>query len=550
MASIGRFVRHHPDVVAVTIVVLIALAFRLSFALRIAPFVSKDSQSYFLPAWDLVHGGDFQLGLRRTPGYPAFAALALILFGDDLRGLALGQHLLGVGTAALTYVLGRLTFGLVAGLLGGLLVAMSAPLLVYEHYILTESLFAFVLTAALAAIAAAWRRRSARLWLLSGLLVGLAALVRPVGQAIVPLALVAALLAPAGATGAKPQRSRRALISAALMLAGFSALIVPWTIRNQLTHNLAGPSTFGRTLIARTAYYDRGFTFYDPQRPADDPDPARLRARKIIQEGADRRESDGTIAGRLRQELDLDPVGVNALMRELAIEAILRQPLYFAEGTIAFGVRIFNGIEVRVRDHENERRDVTWEARTRHLLPAGSSSDDDFRVASRLLGWYQPARFAPAQLILFAIGLTAAGVVTRWRPALIPGLAVVGILLASAALDGPQERYRYPLDPSIGVLVAGGLSAAWLVTARILSRFGPSPAPSHASSPHPAKRTCSSPLPEGEGWGEGFVTNTCPWRTSPFPATSAATPPSPAQRPSCSSPPCCGAHSCSVLRCY
>src|SRR5438876_3863667 len=106
-----RLVRRHPDALCLVLVVLAALAFKLGFALRIPAFIAKDSQAYFLPAYDLVHGGQFELGLRRTPGYPLFLAGALGLVGDDLRGILLVQHLLGVATAALAFVLGRLTFG-------------------------------------------------------------------------------------------------------------------------------------------------------------------------------------------------------------------------------------------------------------------------------------------------------------------------------------------------------------------------------------------------------------------------------------------------------
>ena len=453
------------------LVALVALAVRLAFALRVAPFIAKDSQSYFLPAWDLVHNGEFQLGLRRTPGYPVFLGGVLVLLGYDLRGVVLAQHLIGAATAALTYLLGRLTFGRPAGLGAGLLVALSAPLLVYEHYLLTEALFGFVLTTALVALVAAWRDPTARRWLLGGLLVGLASLVRPVGQVLLPLALLAALASslarvggglvpPQAIGGGQAPRLPGTLNwkASAFLVAGFALLVVPWAIRNQLTYNLASPSTFGRTLIARTAYYDRGFTFYDAQIPRRDSDPRRVRAREIVQQGANRRQSDGEIAGRLRQELDLGPVEVNALMRDLAIEAILRDPLHFADGTLRFSVRIFNGIEMRIREHEDERRDVVWDERTRHLLATEPRVEEDFRAASRLLRWYQPAQYAPLQLILFALGLVAAVAVPAWRPALLPGFAVIALIVASAALDGPQERYRYPADPAIGVLAMGGLA--------------------------------------------------------------------------------------------
>jgi hypothetical protein len=172
---------------------------------------------------------------------------------------------------------------------------------------------------------------------------------------------------------------------------------------------------------------------------------------------------------------------VNALMREIAVEAILRQPAHFLEGTAAFAVRIFHGEEIRLREHLNERRDVVWEERTRHLLEPGPWSEDDFRAASRLLGWYQPARFAPLPLLLFAVGLLAAAAVPLWRPALLPGLAALALIFASAALDGPQERYRYPADPAILVVMAGGLVAMAVALSRVLGRvrrvLSPPPAP-------------------------------------------------------------------------
>src|SRR5437763_9921752 len=92
-----------------------ALALRLAFALRPPPFLTPDSQGYFLPGWELAHGLGFSPELRRTPGYPLFIALVVFVVGEDLRGLALAQHLLGIATAGMAYMLGRLTYGGLAG---------------------------------------------------------------------------------------------------------------------------------------------------------------------------------------------------------------------------------------------------------------------------------------------------------------------------------------------------------------------------------------------------------------------------------------------------
>ncbi|MFN8521718.1 MAG: glycosyltransferase family 39 protein [Chloroflexota bacterium] len=450
---------------SLTVVLAGALCLRLSFALRIAPFVTKDSQSYFLPGWDLTTGGDFQLGLRRTPGYPIFIAGALTLFGDDLRAVSLAQHLVGIATAGLSFAIGWRSFNLTAGLLAGIATALSAPLVAYEHFILTESLFTVAVTAWGLVAVQAVRRDRLRLWIGLGAIAGASGLIRPIGQLLVVPALLAALLvAP---LDIRPTVRRLALVASA-----FALMLAPWVIRNQIVRDVAGASTFGRTLIARTAYYDRGFVFLDGDRSSNPGDSDARRARRIVQQGADRRESDGTIAQRLRQELGLDPIQTNAVMREIALEAILRQPWHFLEGTLSFSLRIFNGIELRIRDLAAERKDVVWEDRTRTLLAGSPDSEDDFRAASKLLGIFQPARLAPLPLVLFVAGTSAAIAMRRHRSALPLAAAVGGLILASAALDGPQERYRYPSDPLIAVLSAGAVGIA---LRSVAARFGARP---------------------------------------------------------------------------
>ena len=128
----------------------------------------------------------------------------------------------------------------------------------------------------------------------AGLLIGLAAMVKPIAQGFLPLAIVAAYLVGASWRAlvgqiAWPAPTRAALIAAAMVAVGYGLAIAPWSIRNQLAHNLASPSTFGRTLIARTASYDRGFVFVDPSPAGADPlkaraaadRPARRRSRRL-----------------------------------------------------------------------------------------------------------------------------------------------------------------------------------------------------------------------------------------------------------------------------
>ncbi|MDP8924032.1 MAG: hypothetical protein M3O34_14280, partial [Chloroflexota bacterium] len=126
----AAFVRAHPDLVLVVGLILVALVLRGLFAFRAPLFLRRDSIAYFQTGYELANGMGFDLPLRRTPLYPLFIAGVVWAFGEDFRGLALAQHLLGLVTVAATYWLGAVLFGRLAGALAGLLVALSAPLLI------------------------------------------------------------------------------------------------------------------------------------------------------------------------------------------------------------------------------------------------------------------------------------------------------------------------------------------------------------------------------------------------------------------------------------
>jgi 4-amino-4-deoxy-L-arabinose transferase-like glycosyltransferase len=142
-------IRRHPDLSACLLIGLVALLLRLAFLYRVPVILTGDSESHYLPGYDLVFGNQFDPELRRPPGYAFFVAGVIWLFGEELRALAFAQHLLGVGMALLTYALGRVTFGRLAGLLAGLLVALNGALVLSGQSVMTETLFTFLLLASL-----------------------------------------------------------------------------------------------------------------------------------------------------------------------------------------------------------------------------------------------------------------------------------------------------------------------------------------------------------------------------------------------------------------
>jgi 4-amino-4-deoxy-L-arabinose transferase-like glycosyltransferase len=446
------------EAVAVALVALLALVIRLAFDFRAPPFVTNDSLSYLLPGYDLVHGSGFAPILKRPPFYSLLVGGVIALFGEDLRALMLVQHLFGVGTVLLTYGIGRLVFGPVAGLLAALLTALSGPLIVTDHYLMSEALFGLLLAGGLFAYLRGVR--SGRLgWLAAaGVLLGLAALTRPIAQLILVLLIVALpLFLP---------RWRPTLRGALVLAVLFAVTVLPWMIRNQVvqgTFAIAGGS--GEGLAVRTIRYEQKFDFREP--PGGDPDRQMVRARRIYRDEAE----DGSafeLARRLREELNVSEVEAERLMRTISLQAILQQPGYYLLGTADMFLQTLIGRPVRLRQDWLPWRGIVWDERVEPLLPAPTPAEDrDFAVAERLVTLYDPARVAVPLVALMLVGI-AAGLMPAHRGAPVLGAMVLGVLLAGAALIGIEWRYRYPLDPAINVLAAGGLTTlVGLVTRRI-----------------------------------------------------------------------------------
>ena len=447
-------------------VLLLALLLRVAFTFRAPPFVTNDSLSYLLPGFDLIHGGGFDPILKRPPLYPMFVGGVLGLFGEDLRLLMLVQHLLGLVTVAVTFGIGRLLFGLAGGLVAGTLTAISGPVLVTEHYLMSEALFTLLLITGLLCYLVAVRveRRAAmvKLLALAGALLGLAALTRPIAQLVLTILAVGLLvLLP---------RWRSALLGVVAMLALFGVLVVPWMARSQVvqgTFAIAGGS--GEGLAVRTIRYEQRFDFRAP--PDGDQDQMLARARRIYRDEAE----DGSafeLRQRLINELGVPEVEAERLMRAIALQAIMRQPGYYLTGTVEMLVTTFVGRPVRLRQDWLPWRNIAWDDRVRHLLPEPTAVEErGFAAAERLATLYDPARQAPLVAFLANVGSLAGIRLGRREPFLV-GLVIFSVMLAGAALIGIEWRYRFPLDPLINVLAAGGLVTLSGVVLALVRRLG------------------------------------------------------------------------------
>src|SRR5215211_1101555 len=107
------------------LILALAVTLRLVLISHARPFVlSHDSEEFFTAGYSLVQTGEFPLPLKRAPLYALFLAGNVASFGPSLEAVAVVQHVLGLLTVVLVYLLGALAFGRLTGLLAALATAV------------------------------------------------------------------------------------------------------------------------------------------------------------------------------------------------------------------------------------------------------------------------------------------------------------------------------------------------------------------------------------------------------------------------------------------
>ena len=179
-------------------VFLLAIGLRLGYfvATSAGPLGNADSPAYQDLADSLLHhrtyqtrqpGGPpiFPADLERPPGYPIFLSLIGATTRSTRPNAAVFQCALGACLAALLALTMTLRVSAFAGLLTGILYATDWVTIVHTPLLIAETIFAFSLGAALCAFIFALRRDSAVISFSSGLLLGMAALIKPLAQVVI-----------------------------------------------------------------------------------------------------------------------------------------------------------------------------------------------------------------------------------------------------------------------------------------------------------------------------------------------------------------------------
>lgn len=415
-------------------------------------FWDRDTASYVQPARALVEHGVFAIDAgrpdepetSRTPGYPSFLAVSFFLFGERLAGTVLLQLLLSVGTLILLASLARTAFvdGWVATVAVWIAVCDLVSL-AFSQMLLTETLFTFVLVAAALAGVRTCRDADRMRWAVTaGLLLGLAALVRPIGYYLpLPFALMLGLVGGASANRRVALRLSVACLVPALLLIG------AWQLRN---YTATGTWVFSRIiqkeLGQRAAQMERQVVRIESQDAPNTPPVGTSRSD---------RGDDSPAAG--------SPGGAQRL---------LRYPVLLLRTTGLYAVRVMTGPgEHRLirllgyAESDAPGLDLRRVLRVPGQIFIDTYGDQQLDADGFLDKWVRPPRWPLLPFSLAALHLAVLNLglllwlfrVIRARRCSGPELMIVTIVCYFLLVSYPSSRFRVPIMPFASMLAAAGL---------------------------------------------------------------------------------------------
>lgn len=428
MAASTELVTGERRVVGLAVVTVLALVLRVAYVLVVVPRtdLGADATWYLLQAGIIGSGRGFLdpeaffasgasvATANFPPLWPAVLAVAEWAGLGGERAYRLAGVAFGTATVPVVGLVGQRVVGGRSGLIAAALVACSPLMVASDGSLMAESLY--VLLTALAVLAAyrAIDRRDVLSVAMVGLVGGLAILTRSDGLFVVPLLVVATVLA----MDAVPGRRRLGLMAAGLAVA--VAVIVPWSVRSsiRLDGTVVVTSNAGSVLEGAncdTTYTGELLGAWDAGCLAE--------TRR-----GDRSEREWSAAAREK--------GL-----EHAWEHRGRIPLVAtARVARAFGV---------------------WDPAALARLEAEESRHERWQ----LLGW----AYGVVVLVLAVPGTV---LLRRRHAELGPLVAVVAGVVVSVLVTWGNQRFRLAAEPAFAVAASAAIVAAW---PRVISRRGRRP---------------------------------------------------------------------------
>ncbi len=213
-----------------TIVILLGGLYRLIYLLHY--YASPEwSQllvdSLYHDRWAMVIASGNWVGTEaffRAPLYIYFLGLIYTIFGHSLLAARIAGHLIGLFSIGFTYKIAEKVFDKRAAVLAAGIHALYPLAVYFESELMVEPLLTILLEASVLALLSAGHQQGYCRYAFSGLLMGLAAITKPV---ILPLVIVVAGYIYLRSGGVKKMAN-----SFILFMAGVMLVILPVTVRN------------------------------------------------------------------------------------------------------------------------------------------------------------------------------------------------------------------------------------------------------------------------------------------------------------------------------
>jgi hypothetical protein len=226
-----------------------------------------DSRAYLLAAGELARTGHYprltdpDLRIFRPPGYPLFLAAATLGSPRRVAWAKTANAAAGAaGAVVLALLAARILRRRSVALAAGFAAALDPSLVFLCAGVQSEPLFVLLLLGSAFFLAAAADRPSSNLAVLSGVLLGAAALTRPTALAAALLFLAAPLF-----DRCYPLRARVHLAGSTAL--GLAAALLPWTVRNLVVFGEPLLVNDGGALALYEGNRELAASFYDVRTP-------------------------------------------------------------------------------------------------------------------------------------------------------------------------------------------------------------------------------------------------------------------------------------------
>ncbi len=399
----------------------------------LSPF--SDGQGYVTIAQNLLPGHGFSLDtaepysadIKRVPLYPLFLASTFALTGGAWWLAALLQVVIG---SAVVFWIYRLTLELWekrAAFFAAVFASIQPFAIFLSTQLLAEALFSAVLFASFVFLFRALRSEKRYVFLIAGLIAGLAMLVKPAAE-YVPV-LMTPLIALA-------ERGVKRLSNPVLYLLGIALIISPWIIRNDM---VSGIPTISYESSVLFSLHLAGYNAYKATGAAGNE--AHYRPDDTYEAVVGTPQSEYFM--RVLRTFASDPIGFSKYL------AITTVPFLFGDGFVT----IHNALT------------------TNSSVPAW-----DFSTSASMLGRTIGFGVLPPQLLvlsivskaLWALVLLAAlwgfvSLVLKGTLHLYVGIACALAITYFMLAGGPvnSARYRQPVEPLFFVLAGIGVANIW-----------------------------------------------------------------------------------------